>query len=98
MYCEYVNVKGMRYKIDKNIAPPRRGPRKKIGELPLALLEVGDSIKIIECEKTRRPSVYNSVKDAIKTTVTRGKLKGEFKASTIKIDDDFCEVRVFRLR
>lgn len=87
----------MRYKIEKNVEIPKRGPRKKLGRIPFEEMEVGDSIRIAECGLSRRPSVYNSVREAIKNAEKSG-IKGSFIASTKAIDQNSCEVRLFRIK
>jgi hypothetical protein len=90
----------MKFKIEKGINPPRRGPKAKYADYSeliklLPIMKSGESIKVVEVPESRRNSSYNAVNEALQKEFS--KLTGkEFRVGSSKIQDNKVEIRVYR--
>lgn len=86
----------IKFKIERGITPPRRGPKPRIDytDIPLEEMKPGDSVKITEVPKTRRNSTYLTVVGALKTRMDA--LGGDFKVTTTLVGEDRVEVRIWK--
>lgn len=86
----------IKFKIEKGVQPPKRGPKPKLDydSIPLEKMRAGDSVKIAEVPKSRRNSTYLTVLGVL--TKRFEALGGKFRVSTALISDDMCEVRVWK--
>lgn len=89
----------VKFKIEKGISPPKRGPKAKIADYQalvqlLPQMEAGNSIKVAEVPETARNSTYISVSGALKKAFDE--LGGGFRVSTAKLTNGKCEVRIWR--
>ncbi len=91
-------VRSVRFKVEKGLRLPTRGPRRRYTSFPLEVMEPNDSIKVDECVLSKRPSVYTSVKTSVDRLVKEKNLTGEYRVTTSTLSDNTCEVRIWRTR
>jgi hypothetical protein len=87
-----------RWKIERGMSLPQRGPKRKYEGLPLSQMERGDSVKVEEVALSKRTPTYISVRKAVRHDKIKYNLNAEFRVSTKTVGSGVCEVRVFRIR
>jgi hypothetical protein len=85
-----------KFKIERGVLPPKRGPKPRLDydAIPLERMVSGESVKIAEVPKSRRNSTYLTVIGVLQKRFDA--LGGNFKVSTALINEDICEVRVWK--
>lgn len=88
-----------KFKIEKGITASRRGPKAKYAQYEelyplLPKMKVGDSIKVVEVEESRRNSAYLAINGVLQKEFEN--LQGSYAVRSTKLANDKVEIRVFR--
>lgn len=88
-----------KFTIQKGIVPSRRGPKAKYAQYEelyplLPKMKVGDSIKVVEVEESRRNSAYLAINGVLQKEFEN--LQGNYAVRSSKLANDKVEIRVFR--